>query len=199
MVSSCCSIGLWQSEPKQPVPKIVCYWLVIGRSKARCGLIPNSLICTKTIHYLQSEDLLQAVQVKESMEKGICILINPRLPINVFGTSQTCPNDFFKNQYSGFLQVQVTEWANGFLWIILGLCLLIESSLVHLQHAHISHLRAKHASNGSCCCWKFLRHFARPDAHWLQYTGRFSSCGTALQGHTKGCWKKVFQFVSVCL
>jgi len=28
--------------------------------------------------------------------------------------------------------------SNGFLWIILGLCLLIESSLVHLQRAHAS-------------------------------------------------------------
>jgi len=47
--------------------------------------------------------------------------------------------------------------SNGFLWIILGLCLLNESSLVRLQHTRISHLRAKHASNESCCCWKSLR------------------------------------------
>jgi len=46
---------------------------------------------------------------------------------------------------------------------------------VRLQRARISHLqlRAKRASNGSCsCCWKFLRQFTRPDAHWLQYTSR---------------------------
>ena len=110
--------------------------------------------------------------------------------------SQTCPYDFFKNQNSGFLNVQVTEWVNGFLWIILGLYLLIESSLVRLQRARISHLRAKRASNGSCCCWKFLRQFARPDAHWLQYTSRFSACGTALQGHTKSFWQKS---IPVCL
>jgi len=69
------------------------------------------------------------------------------------------------------------------------LYLLIESSL----------LCAKRSSNGSCYCWKFLRQFAHPDAHWLQYTSRFSACGTALQGHTKSFDKKVFQFVSVCL
>ena len=103
--------------------------------------------------------------------------------------SQTCPYDL-KTQYLGFLRVQVTEWVNSFLWIILGLCLLIESSLVRLQRTHISQLRAKRASNGSCCCWKFLRQFACPDAYWLQYTSRFSACGTALQGHTKSFRKK---------
>ena len=76
------------------------------------------------------------------------------------------------------------------------LYLLIESSLVRLQRVHISHLCAKRASNGSCCCWKFLRQFARPDAHWLQYTSRFSACGTALQGHTKSFWQKS---IPVCL
>ena len=74
-----------------------------------------------------------------------------RLRVHVYGMSQTCPYDFFKNQYSGFLQVQVTEWVNGFLWIILGLYLLIESSLVRLQRARISHLRAK-----ACIKWKLL-------------------------------------------
>jgi len=58
--------------------------------------------------------------------------------------------------------------------------LLIELSLVRLQRTRISHLRAKRASNGSCCCWKFLCQFARPDAYWLQYTSRFSACRTAL-------------------
>jgi len=83
--------------------------------------------------------------------------------------------------------------SNGFLWIILGLCLLIESSLVHLPGARISHLCAKCASNGSCCCWKSLHQFARPDAHWLQYTSRFF----CLQGHMKNFWKN--EVFPVCL
>ena len=115
-----------------------------------------------------------------------------RLRVHVYGRSQTCPYDFFKNQYSGFLHVQVTEWVSGFLWIILGLYLL----LVHLQRARISHLHAKRASNGSCCCWKFLHQFVHPDAHWLQYTSHFSACGTALQGHMKSFWQKS---IPVCL
>ena len=57
------------------------------------------------------------------------LLNSLRLRVHVYGMSQTCPYDFFKNQNSGFLNVQVTEWVNGFLWIILGLYLLIESSL----------------------------------------------------------------------
>ena len=32
-----------------------------------------------------------------------------RLRVHVYGMSQTCPYDFFKNQYSVFLHVQVTE------------------------------------------------------------------------------------------
>jgi len=51
----------------------------------------------------------------------------------------------------------------GFPMNNIWLYLLIESSLVHLQCTCISHLCAKRASNGSCCCWKFLRQFARPD------------------------------------
>jgi len=73
----------------------------------------------------------------------------------------------------------------------------IESSLVYLQRARISHLHAKRASNGSCCCWKFLRQFARSDAHWLQYTSHFSACGTALQGHTKRFWQKKYSSLSL--
>jgi len=79
------------------------------------------------------------------------------------------------------------------------LCSLIESSLVHLQRMHISHLCAKRASNGSCSCWKFLHQFACTDAHRLQYTGCFSTSGTAIQGYMKSFWKTVFQHVSVCL
>jgi len=49
-------------------------------------------------------------------------------------------------------------------WFPMNNIRLIESSLVRLQRTRISHLCAKRASNGSCCR-KFLRQFARPDAH----------------------------------
>ena len=49
---------------------------------------------------------------KGSCEESVATL---RLRVHVYGMSQTCPHDFFKNQYSGFLHVQVIEGANGFL------------------------------------------------------------------------------------
>ena len=84
--------------------------------------------------------------------------------------------------------LQVTEWVNGFLW---GCTWIITSALA-------TRMRAKRASNGSCWCLKFLRQFACPDAHWLQYTSHFSACGTALQGHTKSFWQESIQ-VCLCL
>jgi len=84
-----------------------------------------------------------------------------RLRVHIYGMSQTCPYDFFKSQYSGFptrTSDRTSQWfpMNN---------IRVESSLVRLQRVRISHLRAKRASNGSCCCWKFLHQFARPDAH----------------------------------
>jgi len=76
--------------------------------------------------------------------------------------------------------------------VVLANWIIITSALA----THVSHLCAKCVSNGSCCCWKFLRQFARPDAHWLLYTSRFSACGTALQGHTKRFWPRC---IPVCL
>jgi len=105
----------------------------------------------------------------------------------------------FKNQYSGFLHVQVTEWVNGFLWIILGLYLLIESSLVRLQRVCISHLCAKRTLNGSCCCWNFCVNllvqmrtdYSRPVISLL--------VGPHYRATQRVFDKRVFQFVSVCL
>ena len=90
------------------------------------------------------------------------------------------------------------KWVNGFLWIVSGCARYItESSLVRLQRVRISYLRAKRASNGSCCCWKFLHQFAHPDADWPQYTGCFSACGTALQGYMKSSWKIKYSSLSL--
>ena len=127
--------------------------------------------------------------VKEVYALGVVCCHALRLRVHVYGMSDTCPHDFFKNQYSG-VPTRTSDRMSQWFPMNITLHLLIESSLVRLQRARISHLRAKRASNGSCCCWKFLRQFARPDAHWLQYTSRFSACGTALQGHTKSFWQK---------
>ena len=67
---------------------------------------------------------------------------------------------------------------------------------IYITHTYISHLHAKHASNGSCCCWKFLHQFARPDGHWLQYTSSFSVSWTSVQSQMKNLSKKTF--VSGC-
>jgi len=75
--------------------------------------------------------------------------------------------------------------------------LLIESSLVHLQRVRISHLCAKHASNGSCYCWKFLPMSICSLRCALTTVHQSFVCSwTALQGDTKSFWNKS---IPVCL
>jgi len=117
----------------------------------------------------------------------------------MFMVCQTCPYDFFKNQYSGFLQVQVTEWVNGFLWIILGLYLLIESSLVCLHtRASATCVLSVHQMEAVVVGNFYVNLLAQM---CTDYSTPVVSLlvGQHYRATRRVFGKKVFQFVSVCL